>query len=150
MAQPVILATNTLQAEPDEAAATETPEGTAAPVDETPVPRELVEWMQQMSMTQWGVTVVVFILMGGGAMVGLYRSASPTTQQLIRTGLTAGVGAISDEAKRRQQIALLNDIDWDDPIWAGIVAGSDKLKMLVKRLSPATYSLLPDDDDARG
>lgn len=160
-----LLATNTPRAVPDAAAATEA-QGEAA---EDVVPRELLEWFQQMSMTQWGITVVVLVVFGGGALLLLYRSASPATQALIRTGVTTGIGAIDVEAKRRQQLALLNDIDWDEPLWAGIVAGSDKLRKLVARMTPpavtaaeaqaravAKYGvplgapLLPTDDDARG
>lgn len=167
----MVLATNTASSTtailPDAAAATEAE--AEAPAEDV-VPRELLEWFQQMSMTQWGITVVVLVVFGGGALLLLYRSASPATQALIRTGVTTGIGAIDVEAKRRQQLALLNDIDWDEPLWAGIVAGSDKLRKLVARLTPpaavtaaeaqaravAKYGvplgapLLPTDDDARG
>lgn len=165
----MVLATNTASSTtailPDAAAQAEAQVEAAEDV----VPRELLEWFQQMSMTQWGITVVVLVVFGGGALLLLYRSASPATQALIRTGVTTGIGAIDVEAKRRQQLALLNDIDWDEPLWAGIVAGSDKLRKLVTRMTPpvvtaseaqaravmkygmpAAAPLLPGDDDARG
>ena len=146
----MLLATNTpaftAAILPDAAAAPEAQ--VEAPADEL-VPRELLEWFQQMSMTQWGITVVVLVVFGSGALILLYRSASPATQALIRAGVTTGAAAIDAEAKRRQQLALLNDIDWDDPLWAAVVAGSDKLKYLAARIWPGQVAVTNAEAQAR-